>query len=200
MEGLLQRARAGDQHALDELFARCRNYLEIAASAQVETWAKAKYDASDVVQQTMLEAYRGFQRFEGTTTREWLGWLKAIMAHNAADLVRRYRQSDKRQVRRETPIRGPQDDSRVEGVHEPRADLTSPSQRLIRQEVELEVADALAKLEADHREVIVLRNLQRLPFEEVAQRMGRSRPAVQMLWMRAIKKMREHMQSPNRKT
>ena len=51
------------------------------------------------------------------------------------------------------------------------------------------MADALAQLPDDHREVIVLRNLQRLPFDAVAQRMGRSRPAVQMLWMRAIRKL-----------
>ena len=52
---------------------------------------------------------------------------------------------------------------------------------------------ALAELSPDYQEVILLRNLERLPFDEVAQRMGRSRPAVQMLWMRAIRKLREMM-------
>jgi RNA polymerase sigma-70 factor, ECF subfamily len=56
---------------------------------------------------------------------------------------------------------------------------------------ELRVTAALAELPADYQEVIVLRNLQRLPFNEVAERMERSRPAVQMLWMRAIKKLQE---------
>jgi RNA polymerase sigma-70 factor (ECF subfamily) len=46
-------------------------------------------------------------------------------------------------------------------------------------------------LTPDHREVIILRNLQRLPFEEVARRLGRSRPATQMLWMRALQKLQE---------
>ena len=55
------------------------------------------------------------------------------------------------------------------------------------------IADALARLSEDHKEVIVLRNLQRLPFDEVARRMDRSRPAVQMLWMRAIHKLQEAM-------
>lgn len=193
IEDLLQRAKAGDKVALDELFTRCRNYLEIGAAAQVETWAKAKFDASDVVQQTMLEAYRGFSRFEGKTTAEWLGWLKVILAHNTADLVRKYRQSEKRQVRREIPLHGPRDDSQAFGVREPSADQSTPSQHLMRRESELQVADALAQLNDEYREVIMLRNLQRLPFDEVAHRMGRSRPAVQMLWMRAIKKLQEKL-------
>jgi RNA polymerase sigma-70 factor (ECF subfamily) len=58
---------------------------------------------------------------------------------------------------------------------------------LVRHEIELQLADAIAALSDDYQEVIVLRNLERLPFDEVARRMGRSRPAVQMLWMRAIR-------------
>ena len=59
--------------------------------------------------------------------------------------------------------------------------------------VDIELADAISRLSADHQEVIMLRNLQHLPFDEVAERMGRSRPAVQMLWMRAIRKLEELM-------
>ena len=47
------------------------------------------------------------------------------------------------------------------------------------------------KLTPDHREVVLLRNLQRLSFDEVAQRMNRTRPATQMLWMRAIEKLQQ---------
>ncbi len=67
----------------------------------------------------------------------------------------------------------------------------TPSQAFLRKERELELADALARLSPDHREVILLRNLQRLPFDEVARRMDRSRPAAQMLWMRAMSKLQE---------
>jgi RNA polymerase sigma-70 factor (ECF subfamily) len=60
-------------------------------------------------------------------------------------------------------------------------------------DTELRVTAALADLPEDYQEVIVLRNLQRLPFNEVAERMDRTRPAVQMLWMRAIKRLQEVM-------
>ena len=57
----------------------------------------------------MLEAFRDFERFGGNSEQEWLAWLKRILAHNAADFIRRYRGTAKRQARREVPIRGPQD-------------------------------------------------------------------------------------------
>src|SRR5262249_40793654 len=83
-------ARAPDQEPadLDRLFASCRNYLGIVARAQVESWLRAKMDASDLIQQTLLEAYRDFSHFRGTTEAEWLAWLRRILAHNAANFVR----------------------------------------------------------------------------------------------------------------
>jgi RNA polymerase sigma-70 factor (ECF subfamily) len=192
VSGLLAQARAGDAAARDLLFAHCRDYLGLAARARVETWLRAKVDASDLVQQTMLEAHRGFGRFQGVTEAEWLAWLRRILDNNAADFVRRYRSTGKRQVGREVPLAGAGDSS-VPGCPEPAADDESPSAAAVRHEGELALAAALSKLTPDHREVIVLRNLQRLPFDEVAQRMERSRPAVQMLWMRAIQKLQEVM-------
>ena len=101
--GLLEQARAGDAAARERLFARCRDYLGLAARARVEGWLRAKVDASDLVQQTLLEAHRGFGRFQGATEAEWLAWLRRILDHNAADFVRRYRGTGKRQVGREVP-------------------------------------------------------------------------------------------------
>lgn len=194
VEELLARAREGDQGERDRLFEACRGYLALVARTQMESWLQAKADASDLVQQTLLEAHRGFDRFEGKTEAEWLAWLRRILSHNAADLVRRYRGTSKRQARREIPLRRPSDDSQAGGAPEPAGRELSPSQQLIAHDRDLQIAAALDRLAADHREVIVLRNLERLPFDVVAERMGRSRPAVQMLWARAIKKLQETVQ------
>jgi RNA polymerase sigma-70 factor (ECF subfamily) len=183
---LLERARAGDRAALDRLFALCHSYVRIVAQAQVESWLRAKVDASDLAQQTLLDAYRAFGQFEGATSAEWLAWLRRILEHNAADFVRTYHGTAKRQVGREVSLDGPASLA-LAGNGE------SPSQALLRKESELLMADALARLSDDHREVILLRNLQRLPFDEVARRMGRTRPAVQMLWMRALRKLQDEM-------
>ena len=190
---LIERARQGDVECRDRLFELCRGYLGFAARAQVESWLRVKVDSSDLVQQTMLEAHRDFDRFQGNSEQEWLAWLRKILAHNVADFIRHYRGTAKRQVRREVPFRDPAA-SNAFGAAEPAAPDATPSQELARLDDELRVTTALAKLTPDYQEVIMLRNLQRLSFNEVAEQMDRSRPAVQMLWMRAIKKLQEAME------
>jgi RNA polymerase sigma-70 factor (ECF subfamily) len=190
--GLIEQARNGDAECRDRLFALCRSYLGFVARSQVETWLRRKVDASDLIQETMLEACRDFDRFDGHTEKEWLAWLRKILSHNAADFVRHYRGAAKRAVGREVSFRDP-NDSHSPGAPEPAADQPTPSQEFLQLDTELRVTAALAELPADYQEVILLRNLQRLPFQEVAERMNRSRPAVQMLWMRAIGKLQESL-------
>ena len=192
---LLDRAREGDESARNELFDRCRSYVNVVARAQVESWLRTKVDASDLVQQTLMEAHQGFADFRGNSEGEWLAWLKRILSHNAADYVRRYHTAEKRRANREIPMAAMGGDKSGEYQYDPSDPGDSPSELVMRYENEIEVADAIARLPDDYRDVIMLRNLQRLPFSEVAQQMGRSRPAVQMLWMRAIKKLEEVLKS-----
>lgn len=186
---LLSLARDGDAAAQDELFSKCRSYVGIVARACVEGRLRRKVDASDLVQQTLLEAHRGLKNFRGETEAEWLGWLKRILANNATDYVRRFHGTEKRQLDREVPMRVSAPGLSGSFSREPADPGESPSQYVLRRERELEVAAAVEQLPEDYREVIMLRNLQRLPFNDVAQRMGRSRPAVQMLWLRALRQL-----------
>ncbi|MEN6450024.1 MAG: sigma-70 family RNA polymerase sigma factor [Thermoguttaceae bacterium] len=190
---LIDAARQGDAESRDRLFELCRSYLGYVARSQVETWLRRKVDASDLVQETMLEACRDFERFQGRSEQEWLAWLRKILSHNAADFVRRYRGTAKRAAGREVPFRDP-DDSLARGAPEPAADTPTPSQEFLQLDTELRVTAAMTTLPPDYQEVIMLRNLQRLSFNEVAERMERSRPAVQMLWLRAIRKLQEAME------
>src|SRR6267154_3840693 len=167
LSDVLLRAQAGDPSDLNRLFAACRNYLCVLAQSHVEGRLRAKADASDLVQQTLLEAYRDFGQFCGGTEKEWLAWLREILAHNAAQFVRHYRTTGKRQVGLEVGL-----DAREGGATipwQPADPGESPSQQLLRKERELLLADALVQLPPDYQEVIGLRNLQRLPFEEVAE-------------------------------
>ena len=193
---LIQSARQGDPSARQRLFSIGRDYMGLVARAQVESWLRAKVDASDVVQQTLLEAHRDFDRFAGQSEQEWLGWLRRILTHNVADFVRRYRGTSKRAVRREIPFRDPEQ-SAAFGAPEPAAPGLTPSQEFLHADAELQLSAALGQLAEDYQEVIMLRNLERLSFNEVAQRMGRSRPAVQMLWMRAIQRLQEILVAPS---
>jgi RNA polymerase sigma-70 factor (ECF subfamily) len=188
---LIQHARQGDAECRERLFAMCRSWLGFAARAQLESWLKVKVDASDLVQETMLEAYRDFEGFQGNSERELLAWLRKILLHNVADFIRQYRGTAKRQVRREVPIRDPGQTGPPHGAPEPAAPDGTPSQQFLQRDDQLRALAALEQLPPDYQEVIFLRNLQRLSFNDVAERMGRSRPAVQMLWKRAIEKLRD---------
>ncbi len=193
---LLERAR-GEKRvpALDQLFAACRNYLVIAAKAQLGTGVQSKVDASDIVQQTLLEAYRDFSNFRGQSEAEWIGWLRQILRRNLLNAIRHYRGTAKRAVAKEIRYDPAGDPNRSTGIRQLADDVETPSKSVIRKENEMIVADALTQLSQDHQQVIVLRNLQKLPFDEVAQQMNRSRPATQMLWMRAIEKLAQVMAS-----
>ena len=189
---LIRQAREGNAQCREQLFGLCRSYLGFVARSLVESRLRAKVDASDLVQETMLEAYRDFERFQGGSEQEWLAWLKRILAHNAADFVRRYRGTAKRRAGREVAF-AIRPTARWPQAPEPAAPCATPSQEFLQIDAELRMTAALAELPPDYQEVIVLRNLERLPFNEVAERMERSRPAVQMLWMRAIRKLQEVM-------
>jgi RNA polymerase sigma-70 factor (ECF subfamily) len=188
---LLTRARAGDAAARDALFERCRNYVAVVARSQVESWMRPRIDASDIVQQTLLEAHRGLAKFAGDSEGEWLAWLRQILTHNTQDFIRRCR-TEKRGGGVEVSLDAG-GSTNGHYVSEPATGGATPSQVLLEQEQEIELADAISQLSPDHQEVIVLRNLQRLPFDEIAQLMGRSRPAVQMLWTRAIRQLEERL-------
>lgn len=191
---LLRDARDGDTGARDELFTKCRNYVDLIARAQVESWMRTKVDASDLVQQTLLEAHRGFDDFRGQTEAEWLAWLRQILNHNTHDFIRRYKKTDKRKIQKEVNLRAVGSDGES-FFFEPAGSDPTPSQILSEREREIELADAIAELSDDHQEVILLRNLQRLPFDEIALRMNRSRPAVQMLWTRAIRSLQQVLET-----
>lgn len=194
---LLRKARQGDPAARESLFRRCRSYLEVLARGHLSTWIQPKVDPSDVVQQTLLEAFQDLDRFAGRSEQQWRAWLRQILARNAADLVRHYRGTAKRDPRRERPLQAAATGQRS-SYSLPLADREpTPSQVLVRWEEELQVAEAILRLPEDYQEVIRLRHFQQLPFDQVAQAMGRSRPAVQMLWLRAVRRLAQVMKVQN---
>lgn len=190
----LAKARQGDVAARDRLFAACRSYVGLIARATLERRLQSKVDASDLVQQTMMDAHRDFNQFAGQTEQEWLAWLRKILTHNTGDAYRHYA-ATKRQAQREMSLQGGPGSASQSGEtiigFDPAAPSETPSQIILHQERELAVAEAISQLSEDYQEVVFLRNVQRLPFDEVAARMNRSRPAVQMLWMRALQRLRE---------
>ena len=191
---LLKSARNGAQDDLGLLLQHYRNYLRVLADSQIGQRLQARVSPSDVVQETMLEAIRDFQQFGGTSEREFLGWLRQILINNLYRVVERNVKAGKRDVRREVSLRNASADlDRTAACFERMlaSPGSSPSRGAHRREIGVIVADHLAELSEQHREVIMLRNLQGLSFDEVARRMDRTPGAVRMLWLRAMDRFRE---------
>ncbi len=189
IEDLLAAARAGDGEALDRLLARYRNYLRFLAQPGVTGTLGAKADASDVVQDALLQAYKHFASFEGKTQGEWGAWLRKILAREMAMLVRRYRGTASRDVGREKAIKAELDRSSVALLDLVPATSSTPSQVAQVRERGLALADALAELSDDYRQVVVCRNLRHLSWNETAEEMDRTPEAVRKLWTRALKQL-----------
>ena len=185
---LLQKARAGDTAAREDLFTLSRPYLSQWAEHEIANWLRPKHDASDLVQTSLLEAHQAFLQFQGTDFPQWLAFLRSILQRNSTDAARRYGTA-KRQADKEIPLYPQRPDASSMGGPLLAAPGETPSMEAMRHERSHELLHALEQLAPDHQEVIRLRNLEQLPFDEVARKMNRTRPAVQMLWMRAIKSL-----------
>ena len=195
-QDLLKAARRGDVHCVGRLLEIYRHYLRILATTQIDRRLSARVSPSDIVQETLLEAHRDFVGFRGTTEREFIAWLRQILVNNLARTVERHLIAGKRDVRREVSMDGTR--SALERSSERLRSLLidsghSPSAAAQRHEHAVILADVLAELAADYREVIVLRNLEGLSFNDVAERLGRTSGATRMLWLRAIEQLRNKL-------
>lgn len=191
---LIQVAKAAEPGAIDRLLDAYRNYLRMLARVWLDRSLRQKLDASDLVQDTLLKAHQKFQQFRGGSEAELVVWLRKILARNVVDVVRRYGAAS-RQVDRERSLNQMIDGSIHALDNLLVASGSSPSQAAQRRELGVVLADALATLSADHRDVIVLRNLEELEWDGVAEKMGRSKDAVRMLWVRALKEFRPRLEA-----
>ena len=133
--------------------ARYRDYLCLLTRLQLNLRLQVKLDASDIVQQAPLQDHASREQFRGRTEAEWLGWLRAILASVLALAARRF-DTRARQLSRERSLEAELDrsSSRLECLLA--ADLTSPSEGVVRGEEIVRLALALAQLPADQRQVV----------------------------------------------
>ncbi len=194
VRGLLNKAKHGEKESLGRLLQIYQNYLTILAATQLDRKLRQRMNPSDLVQEAMLAAHCDFGKFRGSTEREFLVWLRQILInclHHAFDTHVRAKMRD---VRREISVEQANAalDRSAVGFAQILADQgPSPSAPMQQHERAVAFADQLAKLRPQYRDVIVLRNLQGLSFEEVADRMNRKPGNVRMLWLRAIDKLKQ---------
>jgi RNA polymerase sigma-70 factor, ECF subfamily len=191
---LIVQARGGSRSALGELAEHYRRYLQVLTARKLPADLQAKISPSDVVQDTLIDAFRGFGQFGGQTRFELRAWLRQILVHNLADVSRQYRETAKRQVAREETITGG-DDSRP-AQNDP-ACWDTPSAHAICREVTQQVERALAEMPDDYRRAILLRSRDRLSFAEVGTQLNRSAEAARKLWATAILRLQQRLENPD---
>lgn len=194
VEELLDGARHGEADVFGDLLQVYRNYLTILASTQLDRRLRRRMNPSDLVQETMLAAHRDFEKFRGNSEREFLAWLRQILINCLHHAIETHVKAKMRDIRREISIEQVNNalDRTAVNLGQVLADGgPSPSAPARQRERVVALSDQLARLRPQYRDVIVLRNLQGLSFEEIADRMDRKPGAVRMLWLRAIEKFKQ---------
>src|SRR5262245_56640569 len=190
---MLTEARQGCPDALGGLLDYYRPYLRLLARLQVAARLQKEVDASDVVQETFLDAARDFARFRGSTDAEFVAWLKSLLAANIADAHRRFLGTQKRNVLLESEALELLDQSSAMVDQRMLARVDSPSSSASRREQAIRLAAALEQLRPAYYEVILLHHFQGMEFRQVADQLGRSLHSVKNLWMRALIALKRQM-------
>lgn len=192
--GLLSRALDGDADARGRILEAYRNYLALLARLQLSRMLRGKADPADLVQETFLKACRDFDQFRGHSESELLAWLRRILATTTANFVRHYLGTRGRDVRLERQMADELDQSSHALGAALVARISSPSERAVRREQSVALADALEALPRNYSEVIILRHLEELPFPDVARRLSRSVDSVKKLWVRGLARLRDQLE------
>jgi RNA polymerase sigma-70 factor (ECF subfamily) len=186
---LLSAARAGSREALGRALEDCRWYLLAIAERQLEPELRAKGGASDLVQETFLEAQRDFAQFRGASSDELRAWLRQVLNHNLGAFSRRFRTTSKRTVAREVGLRRGGDSGGLDD--EPAGSILTPSGVAIEHERAMALRRALERLPDEYRQVVVLRFEEERSFQEIGRLTGRTPDAARKVWSRAMLRLRQ---------
>ena len=181
---LLQAARENCDNALSEIISRLQGYLLLIANGQIRDNVRAKFGASDIVQNSLLEAHSAIHRFRGSTEAEMRAWLKQIVMHNLVDESRRYTSTQSRSVHRERSLEvlGAPLSTRGSGISDT-IDSTHEKVKLNK---------AVSRLSARQRRVIEGRHRFGYSFAEIALQLEVSEAMTRKIWSQAVERLSFH--------
>jgi RNA polymerase sigma-70 factor (ECF subfamily) len=166
-----------------------RDYLRLLAGLQVGPQLRGKVDPSDLVQQTLLKAYRALDQFQGRSLAEMAGWLREILARTLTDAARDLHRA-KRDVTRERSLERALADSSARLETWLITSGMAPPDHAERNELLLRLADALAQLPEPQRQAVLLRYYEGQSLEEIGSCMGRTRASIASLLRRGLDRLR----------
>lgn len=182
----LAEARAGNSSELNELLELARPALRQRANGYLGKKTSRRADSSDLVQETMTQAFSSFRYFRGTTETEWHAWLRSVMRIRAAKIWR-FHHTGKRDVNQECGMPAGSADAGSSG----------PFSQLIQMERFERLFAALEQLPSPMQDVIRRRIFEQESLPAIARSIGRSEGATRQLLARGIRKLRDSMAAEN---
>ncbi|HVC98566.1 MAG TPA: sigma-70 family RNA polymerase sigma factor [Pirellulales bacterium] len=189
---LLAQARLGDVAAVNSLLDRHREALRRMVALRMDRALQQRVDASDIVQDTLMEANRRLREYLSDPRMPFHLWLRHIARDRLIDAHRRHRAAARRSVDREQPLVAPGylDQSTMDLAAQLCDRELTPAAAATRHEMERRFQAAIEQLDEHDREVILLRHFEQLSNQETAQVLGLSEPAAGMRYLRAVRRLR----------
>ena len=185
---MVDRFKSGDEAAFDEMVARYWGRIY----AMVHQLLKNTQDAEEVTQDAFIRAHRGLENFRGDAAfSTWLYQIATNLARN------RYwywwRRKRDKSISFDQPLTSDDDSSSLAEVLP--STIETPQDAAVTQEFLARVAEAMERLSEKHREILVLRNVQTLSYEEISSVLTVSIGTVKSRIARARRNLREKLNS-----
>ncbi|MDR3636883.1 MAG: sigma-70 family RNA polymerase sigma factor [Isosphaeraceae bacterium] len=193
-EELISRAGLGDPEACGELFGLYRDRLLRMVAARLDHRVAPRVDASDIVQEALVDAAARLNDFVRDRPLPFFGWLRSLAGERVIQAHRRHLYTQQRSVARESRLPELSDVSALAFCRQLVAADTSPSNRMARQEDIDRVREALSALSSRDREVLVMRHFERLGTAEIAEALGLAESGVKSRLLRALHRIRSVME------
>jgi RNA polymerase sigma-70 factor (ECF subfamily) len=190
---LLDRVRGGDETALNGLLARHRDAIRRMIDRRMDRVVQHRVDASDIVQDVLLEANRRLGDYLANPTMPFRLWLRHMARDRLIDAHRRHRVAASRSVDREVSLASPpaaDDRSRADAVGQIADRELTPAAAATWHELERRFAGAVERLDEADREIVLLRHFEHLSTADAAAALGLSKPAAGMRYLRAMRRLR----------
>jgi RNA polymerase sigma-70 factor (ECF subfamily) len=190
---MLQRAAAGDQQALAQVFAHYRDRLRQMVRLRLDRRLQGRLDPSDVLQEAYLDFARRLPEYSREPGLPFYLWLRLLTGQRLVDLHRMHLGAKMRDAGQEVSLyRGalPQASS-ASLAAQLLGRLTSASRAAMRAETQIRVQEALNRMDALDREVLTLRHFEMLTNDETATVLGIKKSAASNRYIRALKRLKE---------
>jgi RNA polymerase sigma-70 factor, ECF subfamily len=189
---MLDEAKTGDSAAVERLLGEFREPLRKVIDLRLDPVLARRVDASDIVQDVLLEANQRLTEYLKSPNMPFHLWLRHLAQDRIIDTHRRHRQAQRRSIDREQAIQRPAwtDASSVQLVAQLVDAEQTPASAAIHQELQRRLSDALGQLGDDDRDIILMRHHEQLSNQDVAAALGLTEAAASMRYLRALRKLR----------